>query len=52
MLDLFLEQMYPVAHAPPIDFEPKRREFLAWLIDKRDEWGREALGFEFEGDLW
>jgi hypothetical protein len=25
---------------------------LAWLIDNRDEWGQEALGFEFEGDLW
>ncbi len=34
------------------DFERKRKEFLAWLIDKRDEWGQEALGFEFEGDLW
>lgn len=34
------------------DHERKRREFLAWLIDKRDEWGQEALGFEFEGDLW
>jgi hypothetical protein len=34
------------------DFERKRREFLAWLIDKRDAWGQEALGFEFEGDLW
>ena len=34
------------------DFERKRQEFLAWLIDKRDEWGQEALGFEFEGDLW
>jgi hypothetical protein len=34
------------------DFERKRREFLDWLIDKRDEWGQEALGFEFEGDLW
>lgn len=34
------------------DFERKRREFLAWLIDRRDAWGQEALGFEFEGDLW
>jgi hypothetical protein len=34
------------------DYERKRHEFLAWLIDKRDEWGQEALGFEFEGDLW
>lgn len=34
------------------DYERKRREFLAWLVDKRDEWGQEALGFEFEGDLW
>ena len=34
------------------DFERKRKEFLAWLIDKRDDWGQEALGFEFEGDLW
>lgn len=34
------------------DYERKRKEFLAWLIDKRDEWGQEALGFEFEGDLW
>src|SRR5262245_451798 len=34
------------------DFERKRKEFLSWLIDKRDEWGQEALGFEFEGDLW
>jgi len=29
------------------DYERKRKEFLAWLLDKRDEWG-----FEFEGDLW
>ena len=34
------------------DFERKRHEFLAWLVDKREEWGQEALGFEFEGDLW
>ncbi|MGH2693132.1 MAG: hypothetical protein ACRDHM_11655, partial [Actinomycetota bacterium] len=34
------------------DYERKRQEFLAWLIDKRDEWGQETLGFEFEGDLW
>jgi hypothetical protein len=34
------------------DYERKRKEFLAWLVDKRDEWGQEALGFEFEGDLW
>lgn len=34
------------------DYERKRRQFLAWLIEKRDEWGQEALGFEFEGDLW
>jgi hypothetical protein len=34
------------------DYERKRKEFLAWLIDKREEWGQEALGFEFEGDLW
>lgn len=34
------------------DYERKRHELLAWLIDKRDEWGQEALGFEFEGDLW
>jgi hypothetical protein len=34
------------------DFGRKRREFLDWLIDKRVEWGQEALGFEFEGDLW
>ena len=34
------------------DYEHKRQEFLAWLIDKRDEWEQEALGFEFEGDLW
>ena len=34
------------------DYERKRKDFLAWLIDKRDEWGQEALGFEFEGDLW
>jgi hypothetical protein len=34
------------------DYERKRQDFLAWLIDKRDEWGQEALGFEFEGDLW
>ena len=33
------------------DFERKRKEFLDWLIDKRDEWGQEALGFEFVGDL-
>jgi hypothetical protein len=34
------------------DYERKRGELLAWLIDKRDDWGQEALGFEFEGDLW
>jgi hypothetical protein len=34
------------------DYETKRRQFLEWLIDKRQEWGQEALGFEFEGDLW
>ena len=34
------------------DYERKRQEFLAWLIDKRDDWGQETLGFEFEGDLW
>lgn len=34
------------------DYERKRKQFLAWLIDKRDEWGQETLGFEFEGDLW
>ena len=34
------------------DFGEKRRQFLEWLIDKRSEWGQEALGFEFEGDLW
>jgi hypothetical protein len=34
------------------DYERKRQEFLRWLIDKRDAWGQEALGFEFEGDLW
>ena len=34
------------------DYERKRRELLEWLLDKRDEWGQEALGFEFEGDLW
>jgi hypothetical protein len=34
------------------DYERKRHDLLAWLIDKRDEWGQEALGFEFEGDLW
>lgn len=34
------------------DFAEKRRQFLAWLIDKRIEWEQEALGFEFEGDLW
>jgi hypothetical protein len=34
------------------DYERKRQQFLAWLIDKRDEWQQEALGFEFEGDLW
>jgi hypothetical protein len=34
------------------DYERKRQELLAWLIDKRDEWGQETLGFEFEGDLW
>jgi hypothetical protein len=32
------------------DYE--RKEFLRWLIDKRDDRGQEALGFEFEGDLW
>lgn len=34
------------------DYERKRHDLLAWLIDKRDDWGQEALGFEFEGDLW
>ena len=34
------------------DYERKRRELLEWLLDKRDEWGQEAMGFEFEGDLW
>ncbi len=34
------------------DFGDKRRQFLEWLIDKRTEWEQEALGFEFEGDLW
>jgi hypothetical protein len=34
------------------DFGEKRRQFLEWLIDKRGEWEQEALGFEFEGDLW
>jgi hypothetical protein len=34
------------------DFGTKRKQFLEWLIDKRDEWGQETLGFEFEGDLW
>ena len=34
------------------DFGEKRRQFLEWLIDKRTEWEQEALGFEFEGDLW
>ena len=34
------------------DYEDKRRQLLEWLLDKRDEWGQEALGFEFEGDLW
>ena len=34
------------------DYERKRRQLLEWLLDKRDEWGQEALGFEFEGDLW
>jgi hypothetical protein len=34
------------------DYERKRQEFLRWLIDKRDAWEQEALGFEFEGDLW
>lgn len=34
------------------DFGAKRRQFLEWLIDKRVEWEQEALGFEFEGDLW
>ena len=34
------------------DYDRKRRELLEWLLDKRDEWGQEALGFEFEGDLW
>lgn len=29
-----------------------RRQFLEWLIDKRVEPEQEALGFEFEGDLW
>jgi hypothetical protein len=34
------------------DYERKRHDLLAWLIAKRDDWGQEALGFEFEGDLW
>ncbi len=34
------------------DFGEKRRQFLDWLIDKRTAWEQEALGFEFEGDLW
>ena len=34
------------------DYERKRQELLAWLIDKREDWEQEALGFEFEGDLW
>jgi hypothetical protein len=34
------------------DYEDKRRQLLEWLLDRRDEWGQEALGFEFEGDLW
>ena len=34
------------------DYERKRQEFLRWLIEKRDAWEQEALGFEFEGDLW
>ena len=34
------------------DFGRKRHDFLEWLISKRVEWGQEALGFEFEGDLW
>jgi hypothetical protein len=34
------------------DYERKRQGFLTWLIDKREAWGQEALGFEFEGDLW
>ena len=34
------------------DYEHKREELLIWLIEKRTEWRQEALGFEFEGDLW
>lgn len=34
------------------DYERKRQELLKWLIVKREAWRQEALGFEFEGDLW
>lgn len=34
------------------DYAAKRQRFLDWLIDKKGDWGQEAIGFEFEGDLW
>jgi hypothetical protein len=34
------------------DYSAKRQQFLEWLIDKKADWGQEAIGFEFEGDLW
>lgn len=34
------------------DYASKRQQFLDWLLAKKAEWGQEAIGFEFEGDLW
>ena len=34
------------------DYATKRQQFLEWLLAKKAEWGQEAIGFEFEGDLW
>jgi hypothetical protein len=34
------------------DYSTKRQQFLEWLLAKKAEWGQEAIGFEFEGDLW
>jgi hypothetical protein len=34
------------------DYSSKRQQFLDWLLAKKQEWGQESIGFEFEGDLW
>ena len=34
------------------DYGARRQQFLEWLLAKKVEWGQEAIGFEFEGDLW